>query len=437
MKKIMSSGVNGLDEILRGGFIRPSSILIAGSVGTGKTTLALQSLFNAARNKERCLFIASVSEPITSINNYLSSFSFFDPELETMHFVDAGELLIEKKDVFGIIKDDIESIQPDRVAIDSFHSIADVDKDAMHALFAYMKRKDILLFLTDVFTEENLNEHYIASLVDGVIFLSMEGGRRWLSVLKLRGQDISIKRHAFKFSTTGIEVFPKLKLKEVVSVSDKKINLGARGIEQILSEGVLEGSVILVAGEVGTGKTLLGFHFIHEGTTKGEKSLIISLNEDLATLNRNARHFGFEFKSMEDKGLVEILYTSVIDLVPDEDLKKIEEALEGVNRVVIDGVSCYQSAFSTAREYKNFLQTFISLCKSKGITSVFTTDTNLGEYYPSDIAPMMDGIIILSSAEEMGVRRRYIEVIKMRGSAHATGKKLMDITEKGLEVSPF
>ena len=45
MKKIMSSGVIGLDKILEGGFICPSIILIAGGIGTGKTTLALQSLF--------------------------------------------------------------------------------------------------------------------------------------------------------------------------------------------------------------------------------------------------------------------------------------------------------------------------------------------------------------------------------------------------------
>jgi len=436
MKKIMSSGVAGLDEIFGGGFVCPSTILIAGGVGTGKTTLALQSMFNAARDKERCLFIASVSEPVTSINNYLSSFSFFDPDLETMHFLDAGELLIEKKDVFGILKENIESIKPNRVVIDSFLSLADTDKNAMYALFAYMKGKNILLFLTNVFTKESLNEHYIASLVDGIIFLSMEEGRRGLSVLKLRGQDISIKKHDFKFSGVGIEVFPKLKLEEAAAVSDKKICLGVRGIEQILSEGVLEGSVILVAGEVGVGKTLFGFHFIHEGAMKGEKGLIISLNEDLATINRNARHFGFDFKSIEDKGLVEVLYTRVIDLVPDEHLIKIKKAFEGVNRVIIDGVSGYQSAFRTTREYKNFLLTLLSLCKSKGITSVFTTDTNPGEYYPSDIAPMIDGIIILSSEEEKGVRRRYIEAIKMSGSAHATGKKLMDITSRGLEVSP-
>jgi len=49
--RTISSGVKGLDEVLGGGFFRPSVVLIAGGVGTGKTTLALQILFNAARER--------------------------------------------------------------------------------------------------------------------------------------------------------------------------------------------------------------------------------------------------------------------------------------------------------------------------------------------------------------------------------------------------
>ena len=64
-----------------------------------------------------------------------------------------------------------------------------------------------------------------------------------------------------------------------------------------------------------------------------------------------------------------------------------KEALEVVNRVVIDGVSCYHSAFNattnTTRDYKNYLQTVISLRKSRAIISVFTSDQDEGRctYY--------------------------------------------------------
>jgi KaiC/GvpD/RAD55 family RecA-like ATPase len=48
MKHVVT-GVNGLDYVLDGGFLRPSIVLIGGAAGTGKTTMALQSLFNAAK----------------------------------------------------------------------------------------------------------------------------------------------------------------------------------------------------------------------------------------------------------------------------------------------------------------------------------------------------------------------------------------------------
>ena len=430
----MSSGVKGLDEVLGGGFFRPSAVLIAGGVGTGKTTLALQILFNAARTGRKCLFVASISEPITAINRFLSSFSFFDPDLETIHFADAGEAFMAKEDVFSFIKENIDLIKPEIVVIDSFLSITE-NKEDLLSLFSYIKRRNILLLLTEVFTEENLNEHYIASVVDGVIFLYAEGGRRNLAVLKMRGSAISTKKHAFKFTSEGIEVFPKLSITET-KVSERRVSIGVKGIEHALGDGgsVLEGSIILVTGEAGTGKTLFGFHFIQAGIEKGEKGLIISLNEDKPTLERNARHFGFDFT--EDKGLLKILCVPLIDLIPDEHLIKIKEELEGVKRVVVDGFPHYIHAFDNENEYKIFMRTLISLCRSEGITSIFIGDTALGERYPADIAHLADGIIILSSEEEMGVKRRFIEVVKMRGSAHTIGKKLCDITPNGLEISP-
>jgi len=71
---------------------------------------------------------------------------------------------------------------------------------------------------------------------------------------------------------------------------------------------VLEGSAILTAGEVGTEKTLFGFQFIRDGVKESEKSLIISLNEDLASITRNAKHFGFDFHAIANNGLVKVLF---------------------------------------------------------------------------------------------------------------------------------
>src|SRR5690242_17027609 len=51
------SGVDGLDDILRGGFPRNCLFLITGTPGTGKTSLAIQFLLEGVRRGERCLYV--------------------------------------------------------------------------------------------------------------------------------------------------------------------------------------------------------------------------------------------------------------------------------------------------------------------------------------------------------------------------------------------
>ncbi len=77
MKQVVT-GVNGLDEVLDGGFLRPSVVLIGGAAGTGKTTMVMQSLFNAAKKEETCMYVTALSEPVATINNFMSKFSFYD-----------------------------------------------------------------------------------------------------------------------------------------------------------------------------------------------------------------------------------------------------------------------------------------------------------------------------------------------------------------------
>ncbi|HIE32123.1 MAG TPA: hypothetical protein EYP67_07085, partial [Methanosarcinales archaeon] len=323
MNAMLKSGIDGLDEALDGGFNSPSTVLIAGTAGTGKTTLALQILFNAVRNGETCLFVAGVSEPIMCLNRHLSAFSFFDPDLEGVHFLDVGDLLLMRDDVMRVLTEEIESIKPDRVVIDSFLDIA--GKSFMYDLVSYMKKSNTMLFITDTFTREKIDRHYIASLVDGIMYLSSDDGHRYVSVLKMRGQNISTKRHSFKFTGAGIEVFPRIKPEAITAVSNRKISLGVGGIDQMMNGGVFEGDSTLVAGGPGTGKTLLGLQFIHEGAVHGEKGLIISFEESPPEILRNVRHFGVDFESMGD--MVKIIHPYTADMIPDEHTLLIKREL--------------------------------------------------------------------------------------------------------------
>jgi circadian clock protein KaiC len=122
MKQVIS-GISGLDEILGGGFIRPSTMLIAGVTGTGKTTITMQSIFNAAKEDEVCMFITAMSEPIAMINNFMSRFSFYNISLMgkgNVKYVSLDSSLIKNGSlaIINEIEKNIELIKPDRIVID-------------------------------------------------------------------------------------------------------------------------------------------------------------------------------------------------------------------------------------------------------------------------------------------------------------------------------
>src|SRR5271170_5517103 len=77
-----ATGIEGLDNILYGGIPRGNMVLVAGSVGTGKTTLCLEFLVRGAEKGERSLFL-SVTESSDKLIQNLSTFEFFRTDLVT------------------------------------------------------------------------------------------------------------------------------------------------------------------------------------------------------------------------------------------------------------------------------------------------------------------------------------------------------------------
>lgn len=197
----ISSGVNGLDEMIEGGFPFPSVVLVAGSAGTGKTTLAMKFLMEGAKNGEVGLFFTTLSEPTQWMLRYASQFDFIKKEYfgREIHYEDAG-LLLQKggyEDLLNFIDDKIAEHMPQRIVIDPITVVgAFFEKDYRLFLFELtnlLKNWQAVTLLTG---EINPGEPYPAQIsyaVDSVILLNMleeEGTRRkYLEVLKMRGTD--------------------------------------------------------------------------------------------------------------------------------------------------------------------------------------------------------------------------------------------------------
>src|SRR5690348_314198 len=76
-----STGVPGLDEVLGGGIQRGSLAILAGPPGGGKTILAHQIAFSAARSGRRTTILTAFSEPTNKLIAHMRPFAFFDETL--------------------------------------------------------------------------------------------------------------------------------------------------------------------------------------------------------------------------------------------------------------------------------------------------------------------------------------------------------------------
>ena len=454
--KQVATGVNGLDTVLEGGFLRPSIVLIAGTAGTGKTTFVMQSLFNAAKNEELCMYITALSEPIAMINNFMSRFSFYNISLMGKGNVKYVPIDIEiiHKGREAIIKEmerNIESIKPDRIVIDPVNVFAyGLDEGSQrqfyYDFFASIKGWNSLVLLTGEFTGDELIKSTLGYLVDGIIYISNEPfygqNIRYLNVLKMRGQDFYGGKHSCKITKDGFVVYPRLHASVRTSILNERVSTGINGLDKMTGGGFIRGSSILISGSSGTGKTTMGTQFIVDGLLKKEPGIIVSFEEDTEQILENSKMFGWNLKEFENKNLLEIISPIESDVY--ELAIQIEETIGKIKarRLLLDGTGRLQRMLPQYTQFPEYMGGIINIMKNKNITAIYTNEssnlTGAIQLTGTGISPYMDTIILLRYLEIKSEMRKAISVLKMRGSNHDKEIREVVINEKGVEIKlPF
>jgi len=218
-------GVPGLDDMIVGGVPSPCALLIAGEPGTGKTTLCVQSMFSAAKQGEKALYITAISEPQWVVQKFLSGFEFYDQSLvenERVVFVDLGQELISNPSaILNKIIGLVEMHMPDRLVIDPITPITDMlhwrgeTREFMHELFAKLKAYDCITLITAEMNYDDISKKMEAYMVDGVLMLSYpeedKVRRKFLEVLKMRGTRHVTGRQLVEIGPEGFAVQPGLR----------------------------------------------------------------------------------------------------------------------------------------------------------------------------------------------------------------------------------
>jgi circadian clock protein KaiC len=455
MKQVIS-GVNGLDKVLNGGFLRPSIVLIAGNAGTGKTTLVMQSLFNSSKNEETCMYITALSEPIAMINNFMSKFSFYNISLlgkGNVKYVPIGVDVIHNgsKAIIQELERNIETIRPDRIVIDSVNAFSyglneESQREFYYDFFTSIKGWNSLVLITGEFTEDELIKSTLSYMVDGIIYISnepfYESNIRYLNVLKMRGLEFHGGKHSCKINKDGFNVFPRLRARARTSFSGERISTGIKGLDKMTGGGFIGSSSILVSGSSGTGKTILGMQFIMDGLLKNEPGIIVSFEEDIEQIRDNSTMFNWNLKEFENKNLLKII--SPLEYDAYELALLIEETIDimKARRLLLDGASRLQRMLPRYAQLPEYMGNFSNILKNKNVTAVYTNEspnlTGATQITGIGISPFMDAVVLLRYVEIKSEMRKAISVLKMRGSEHDKEIREFVISKNGVEIKmPF
>lgn len=218
----IGTGIDELDNLLEGGLLEESVVMVSGASGVGKTLFCVQYLFEGLRNGEQCLFI-SLEEPIDDIkfDARMLGMSFDEYEekgqLETIYLDPSNDNI----GFFNQVNQFVTQSGADRIAIDSVSVMlgeqggdqAEKRKN-LYNLNKNLKRTSATTVLTTEMKEKNneyLSRYGVAEYVaDGVImldYLSMgEESFRNIEIRKMRGTAYEPGAYPFEITDDGLEL---------------------------------------------------------------------------------------------------------------------------------------------------------------------------------------------------------------------------------------
>lgn len=484
----MASGIEGLDIVLDGGLIDRTTYLLAGAPGTGKTVLSQQIAFNFARHKPQnnVLILTLLSESHEKLINNLASFSFFDEKLigSRIQFLSLYQEIMSQglERLLAISRQSANEYKARLVIIEGVSAIRDFALnrlDMRRVIFDLNTQLNslgcmLIMVVDDEQIVSNAPEYGLADTIIRLYHNQYNGQQiRQLEILKSRAAASLTGHHSFEINRAGLVVYPRLeaKLSQVISYhmnhdrpqrevinlvapdepltaaapTPQRASFAIAGLDEMLDGGLLPGSINLILGTPGSGKTLTGLRFIYEGAVQGEKGLMLTFNNSPQALILASRQMGFDLAPFVDNGMVEIKRILPVENVLDKVGGQLVDAIEAqqTRRLLIDSVNDLERLCIQEERLDNFWAVLSHYLRNRNLTTLGILNFNqfIGsglEVPDRPLTTIADTILLLRSLEMGGELKRLISVLEMRGSNHTAKVREFLIKPDGLQVGePF
>ena len=460
----MPTGIPGLDHLLDGGLVRANSLLIEGSPGSGKSTLATQILYEGIQQFGEPGLIITFEEFPKQL--YADAMQFgmdlerqerdgklrvvwTPPERILGNFtgrIDLIDRIVEEMHVRRLVIDSITHFK--RVATDETKL-----REILGCILNNLKIKGVNAVLVKEL--ERMDSETIAFeeyLVDASLRLyelpNPGGGEnvRTIEVRKTRGQPHVSGQHPFQLDG-GVRIFPRLrpadieaKFRERPNVERKRVPMGSHGIDTLLDGGLWNGSLNLISGQPGTGKSVVAYHFLNAGLEAGENTMLLSIKSPPDEIMAQAKSLNMDWSNAYDASALRILHHPPVGLCVEEMLDSLVRAIveQRPARLVFDSIDDLWSAVKNADRVRDYIVGLTTLFRASGTTSVLLNQVRRlhGDHTGDvdDYAYLANTVLRLRVDRDFETLTRYMWVEKHAGSNHPKKVFAYDIDENGIRV---
>ena len=215
-----SSGVPGLDEMTRGGWLRNSIIIVRGPTGSGKTMLAgIYARAGAARG-EKVVYYGFEETRSILLRNYREIGMDMEPYIRNgnLKVVSRYPEATSLEDLLVDLRLGLEEVKPSLIVIDSISSIEHASSEKgfrqfMIGVASILREHGRSALITQTIASNEAAEHtapYLSTIADAILVMDYDISGyeldRTMRVIKMRGSDHEPHPYRLKIQPGGLQV---------------------------------------------------------------------------------------------------------------------------------------------------------------------------------------------------------------------------------------